>query len=104
MDENGIFLAIFLTGQTGDVCLQNNIGSQTITDRKDNLTVDGTAATLNIYTLSHGELEPVMILNTLHGGVCYQFGFFFHSQAVRDAYESTAIKILDSFHFGTGPV
>ncbi|HEX9508516.1 MAG TPA: hypothetical protein VF947_08915, partial [Myxococcales bacterium] len=103
MDENGIFLAIVVTGQTGDDCLQHSVGGQTI-DRKDSLTVDRTAATLNVFTLSAGETEPVMILNTLHSGLCYQFDFVSHSRAVRDAYESIALKILDSFQFGTGPV
>jgi hypothetical protein len=102
MDEQGIFFAIVVTGDTEDQCLQHDLHGETI-DRTHSVVVDGNPGTLNVFTFRASESGPIMVLNTIHDGYCYQFDFISQTQAVRDAFESIAIEILGSFRFGSGP-
>jgi hypothetical protein len=102
MDTNGIFLAIVVTTETGDRCLQHNLSGATI-DREYPVTLDGIAGSLEVFTLPFSG-EPSMVLNALHSGYCYQFDFITLSQTVRDANENSAAQMFNSFRFGTGPV
>ena len=104
MDEKGIVFAIMVTDDTGDRCLEHDLRGQRV-DREHHLTLDGTDASLRVFTFwaSGSESGPVMVLNTLHAGYCFQFVFLSWTQSVRDAYEKPAIGILESFRFGALP-
>lgn len=101
MDDNGIFLAVVVTPDAGDQCLQHDLRSATI-ERQDPVTVDGNATVLNVFSLPSG--EPSMVLNVLHSRYCYQFVFIALSRSTRDANEASALQMLSTFQFGTGPV
>ena len=104
MDQNAIFFTVVVTADVGDQCLQHGLRGQTI-DRQYPVTFDGNGGILNVFTWRGLDgVWPEMVLNTLHNGHCYQFDFITKSQAVRDANEATAMQILDSFQFGSGPV
>lgn len=101
MDANGIFLAIIVSKDTGEQCLQFNIAGAPI-DREASLTVDESAASLKVLNLPYSG-EPSMVLNSERNGYCYRFTFIALSKTVRDAYEVPALTMLRSFRFGTGP-
>lgn len=104
MDHSGIFFTVVVTADVGDQCLQHGLRGQTI-DRHDAVTLDGNGGSLKVLTFrSVGGNWPSMVMNSLHSGHCYQFDFISMSQAVRDANEATAVQILGSFRFGSGPV
>jgi len=95
-----VFLAIVVTTDAADRCLQHNLSGETI-ERQQQTNVDGNAATLSILTLRSG--EPSMVLNTARGGFCYQFTFIALSTRVRDANEPNFLTLLGAFRFGSGP-
>lgn len=101
MDDNGIFLAVVVTNDAGDQCLQHDLRGVTI-DRQDAVTLDGNATALNIFTLTSG--EPSMALNVLHGKYCYQFVFIALTRSTRDANEASAVQMLGTFQFGSAPI
>jgi hypothetical protein len=99
MDQSGIFIAIGVTNDAGDKCLQRGLHGVTI-ERDDNLTIDGSAATLHVISGAQG---AELLLNVLHGAHCYVFEYFAWNLQVRDANESTAQLMLGTFRFGPGP-
>jgi len=101
MDQDGIFFTIVMTQDTGGRCLNHNLDGAAI-DRQHAIFLDGTTATLNVFTFPR-TTEPFMVLNTLHNGRCYQFDVITLNVTVRDSNETTVIDMLRSFRFTTAP-
>jgi hypothetical protein len=99
MDQSGIFLTIYVTGDAADKCLQRALRGATV-ERDDNVVIDGTPATLHVLSARGA---PMMIVDVWHGGYCYEVDFITWNSQVRDANENTAQSILGTFRFGSGP-
>jgi hypothetical protein len=99
MGRTGIFVTVVLTSDAGDQCLKHGVRGATI-DRDDGVALDGSSTNLHVFS---AQGAAMMVLNTLHGGLCYQFDFITWSPQVRDANEGAAQRMLASFRFGSGP-